>query len=134
VVRKSQILQKAPLSTARCGYSVEPSCRTGNVLGLENSRLFTTVRSFASRRGCLVYAIQMFRHRFGRRIERVLARYADDAWLRSVQKETKFPKSFLELLGIVRLANSKVRRHCCRALDIGESIINSLIHHRSLIQ
>jgi len=80
-------------------------------MGLGNRRLFTTVQSFASRRGCLVYAPQVFRHRLGRRMERLLARYADDAWLRSVQKETKFPKSFLELLGIVRLANAKVRRH-----------------------
>ena len=36
---------------------------------------------------------------------------AHDAWLRSVQKEIKSPKSFLELLGIIRLANVKVRRH-----------------------
>ena len=44
-------------------------------------------------------------------MERVLARCANDAWLRSVQKETKFAKGFLELLGIVRIADAKVRRH-----------------------
>lgn len=37
-----QILQTAPLSDARCGCSIEPSCRTGNVLGLGNRRLLTT--------------------------------------------------------------------------------------------
>jgi len=44
-------------------------------------------------------------------MERVLARCANDARLRSVQKETKFAKGFLELLGIVRIANAEVRRH-----------------------
>ena len=58
-----------------------------------------------------MYTSQVFRHRFDRRMKRVLARYADDAQLRSVLKETKFPKSFLELLGIVRIANAKTRRH-----------------------
>lgn len=37
-----QILQTASLSTARCGCSIEPWCRTGDVLGLGNRRLLTT--------------------------------------------------------------------------------------------
>jgi hypothetical protein len=40
-------------------------------------------------------------------MERVLAHYADNARLRSIQKEAKFPKSFLELCGIVRTEMSK---------------------------
>jgi hypothetical protein len=53
-----------------------------------------------------MYAPQMFRYRFGRRMERVLARYANGAWLWSIRKGAKFPKSFLKLLGIVRIANA----------------------------
>jgi hypothetical protein len=61
-----------------------------------------------------MYAPQMFRYRFGRRMERVLARYANGAWLWSIRKGAKFPKSFLKLLGIVRIANANVRRHSSR--------------------
>jgi len=60
-----------------------------------------------------VYASRVFRRRFGRRMERVLAPYAVDAWLKSIQKETEFPKNFLKLLETVRSANDKVRQHSC---------------------
>lgn len=53
----------------------------------------------------------MFRLRFGRRADRVLADDADNAWLRSFQKEAESPESFLELLRSVRIAGGRVQRH-----------------------
>jgi hypothetical protein len=46
-----QILQTAPLSTARYGCSIGPSCRTGNVLGLGDRRLLNTRFSPCEPRG-----------------------------------------------------------------------------------
>jgi hypothetical protein len=85
-----------------------PHCRTGNVPGLGKRKLFTTRLSPLWAAG----------------VSRVLSTNvsttlwstdeARTAWLRSLQKEAKCPESFLDLLGIVRIANGKVGQHSCK--------------------